>query len=82
MSTPNILLILADELRADALGCFGNTIVKTPNLDKLAKRGPMYVRTLTTKDWKLTYYLNQPLGELYDRKNDPDEMVNLWNSSK
>ncbi len=44
--------------------------------------GPMYVRTLTTKDWKLTYYLNQPLGELYDRKNDPDEMVNLWNSSK
>ena len=31
--------------------------------------GPMYVRTLTTKDWKLTCYLNQPLGELYDRKN-------------
>ena len=44
--------------------------------------GPMYVRTLTTKDWKLTYYLNQSLGELYDRKNDPDEMVNLWNRSE
>ena len=42
--------------------------------------GPMYVRTLTTKNWKLTCYLNQPLGELYDRKNDPDEMVNLWSS--
>ena len=44
--------------------------------------GPTYFRTLTTKEWKLTYYLNQPLGELYDRKNDPDEMVNLWNSSE
>jgi len=25
VSKPNILMIWADELRADALGCFGNT---------------------------------------------------------
>ena len=43
---------------------------------------PMQVRTLTTKDWKLTYYLNHSLGELYDRKRDPEEMTNLWQSAE
>jgi arylsulfatase len=38
----------------------------------------MRVRTLTTRDWKLTVYANQPHGELFDRVNDPAEMVNLW----
>ena len=36
MKHPNILMILADELRADALGCYGNAICRTPNLDRLA----------------------------------------------
>jgi uncharacterized sulfatase len=35
---PNVLLIISDDLR-DSVGCYGNTQVKTPNLDKLAKRG-------------------------------------------
>ena len=39
--------------------------------------GPMYVRTLTTKKWKLTYYLNQSLRELYDRKNDGEPVEQL-----
>jgi len=33
---PNILLIVCDQLRADALGCFGNSIVQTPHIDCLA----------------------------------------------
>jgi arylsulfatase A-like enzyme len=36
---PNVLLIMADQLRADALGCAGNSIVQTPNLDALARGG-------------------------------------------
>lgn len=36
------------------------------------------LRTLTTERWKLTYYLNHPMGELFDRVNDPLEMRNLW----
>lgn len=36
---PNILFLFADDQRADALGCSGNTYISTPNIDKLAERG-------------------------------------------
>ena len=35
----NILLIMADQLRADALACNGNPVIDTPNLDRLARTG-------------------------------------------
>ena len=38
---PNILFIVVDDLRPE-MGCYGNTIVKTPNLDRLAKRGMVF----------------------------------------
>lgn len=37
-------------------------------------------RTLKTKDWRLTLYKNQNWGELYDLKNDPKQVENLWES--
>lgn len=42
MSTPNILLIMCDQLRADALGAYGGQVVPTPNLDLLASRGTRF----------------------------------------
>jgi len=36
---PNIIVIISDEHNAGVLGCYGNEIVRTPNLDGLAKRG-------------------------------------------
>jgi len=44
---PNILLITADQLRADALGCYGNPICRTPNLDGLARRGVLFENAFT-----------------------------------
>jgi arylsulfatase A-like enzyme len=39
---PNILWIIADQLRADHVGFGGNPIVRTPNLDALAARGTVF----------------------------------------
>lgn len=36
---PNVLFLFADDQRADALGCAGNTYIRTPNIDKLAETG-------------------------------------------
>ena len=45
---PNILVLVADDLRADALGCAGNEVVQTPNIDALAKRGAMFRNAFVT----------------------------------
>jgi arylsulfatase A-like enzyme len=36
---PNIIFILADDLGYGDLGCFGQRVIKTPNIDQLAKQG-------------------------------------------
>lgn len=42
---PNILFILPDQLRAQALGCMGNPDVKTPHIDRLAAEGLLFKQT-------------------------------------
>jgi arylsulfatase A-like enzyme len=44
----NIVLLLIDDLRADALGCMGNRIVQTPNIDRLAQRGILFRNAFAT----------------------------------
>ena len=44
---PNILLITADQLRADALGCYGNAVCSTPCLDRLAEEGVLFENAFT-----------------------------------
>ena len=38
----NVLLIVSDDLKADALGCYGNKIAQTPHVDQLAKEGMLF----------------------------------------
>ena len=44
----NILVLLADDWRHDTLGCAGNPVVKTPELDALAKDGFRFTRACVT----------------------------------
>jgi arylsulfatase len=54
-----------------------SSIAMTENDDDFAG---VRMRTITTRCWRLTYYLNENFGELIDRQNDPNEMQNLWNN--
>ena len=39
---PNLLLLMADQLPASALGCYGNRAARTPHLDALARDGRVF----------------------------------------
>lgn len=41
---PNVLLIVADDMRADAMGALGHPDVRTPHLDRLMARGTTFER--------------------------------------
>ena len=41
-SKPNLLFIMTDQQRWDALSIAGNRVIKTPNLDRLAKEGAFF----------------------------------------
>lgn len=41
---PNLIFFMPDELRADALSCYGNPITRTPNLDRLAGQGTRFTQ--------------------------------------
>jgi N-sulfoglucosamine sulfohydrolase len=45
---PNIVLIVSDDHGPDALGCYGNRVVKTPHLDALAADGTRFTHAFGT----------------------------------
>ena len=44
----NILFFITDQQRADMLQCYGNPIIKTPNIDKLAKESVRFTNAFCT----------------------------------
>jgi len=47
-SRPNVLFIICDDLRPDALGCYGSKHVKTPHIDALARGGVRFANAFCT----------------------------------
>jgi len=41
---PNIIFIMADDLGYGDLGCYGQKLIRTPNVDKLAKQGTRFTQ--------------------------------------
>ena len=61
----NLLFIIADQWRADSLGCAGHLVVQTPNLDRLAKAGvrfeDCYVQTAPCGPSRMCIYTGRYL---------------------
>ncbi|UCH36633.1 MAG: sulfatase-like hydrolase/transferase [Armatimonadota bacterium] len=45
---PNIVVILTDDQRWDAMGCAGNPFVRTPNMDRIAAEGVRFTKAFVT----------------------------------
>jgi len=45
---PNIVFLLTDDHRWDALGCMGNPVIRTPNVDALAAAGVVFSNMFVT----------------------------------
>lgn len=82
---PNVLLICVDDLKP-ALGCYGDGVAKTPNIDRLAARGTRFASAYCnqavcspSRNALLTSLRPQTLG-IYDlptnfRKSRPDALT-------
>ena len=45
---PNVILIMADDLGAETLGCYGNSLFNTPVLDRMAEEGARFENAYAT----------------------------------
>ena len=39
---PNFVIMMCDDQRWDQMGCAGNTVLKTPNMDRIAREGARF----------------------------------------
>src|SRR5271155_5335077 len=47
MRPTNLVFMLSDEHQRDVTGCYGNNVVRTPNIDELASRGTRFASAYT-----------------------------------
>lgn len=82
---PSIILIMADDLGYGDLGCYGQTRIKTPNIDKLAAQGirftDFYAGSAVCSPSRAALMLGQHTGHLKIRGNgrvtslSPDDLT-------
>lgn len=44
---PNLVVFFTDQQRPDSIGCYGQPLETTPNLDRLAARGVQFLRAFS-----------------------------------
>jgi arylsulfatase A-like enzyme len=58
----NVVFVTTDTLRADALGCYGNSAAHTPNIDRLAAEGALFLRAQAASSWTLPSHASMFTG--------------------
>ncbi len=64
---PNILVIMSDEHDKGVLGCYGDPVVRTPNLDRLATEGVTFDTAYTTSPLCVPARLSFTAGKYISR---------------
>jgi arylsulfatase A-like enzyme len=76
---PNIVYIMVDDLGYGDLGCFGQTVVKTPNLDRMAAEGMRltdhYAGHTVCRPSRLVLWLGQHVGHTGLTGNRPRSLT-------
>lgn len=83
---PNIVFFFADDQTTSTLGCYGNDVIQTPNLDTLARRGTRFTNAFVSHSicWvSRTTILTGLTGRSYGTPGDPeltrpDAVANLY----
>ncbi|MCZ6632581.1 MAG: sulfatase [bacterium] len=68
---PNILFLLSDQLRRQALGVYGDGDARTPHLDAFAKRGVRFTNTCSTYPICVPYRFTLMTGEYAHTRKVP-----------
>ena len=71
---PNILVVMSDEHNVNVTGCYGNRIVQTPNMDRLAARGITFDAAYTNSPLCVPCRLSFTAGKYISR-------VGAWTNS-
>src|SRR5687767_3614241 len=79
---PNIIFILADDLGYGDLGCYGQQLIQTPNLDAMAKQGlrftQFYAGTAVCAPSRSSLITGQHTGHTPIRGNKSVEPEGQW----
>ena len=71
---PNIIYILADDLGISELGCYGQQLIETPNIDRLSQEGMTfsnhYSGTAVSAPSRCVLFTGLHTGHAYIRGND------------
>ena len=67
-SMPNVVLVIVDAMRQDVLGCYGNDVVRTPAIDRLAAAGVVFENAFVQAPFTWTSFGSMLTGK-YPRRH-------------
>jgi choline-sulfatase len=73
---PNIVFFFADDQTTSTLGCYGNDVIQTPNIDSLAARGTRFENAFVSQSicWvSRTTILTGLTGRSYGTASNPEQ---------